>query len=132
MEWEIEFTDEFEQWWNGLTEDEQIAVAAKVRLLEERGPSLPYPHSSDIRGSKYTHLRELIIQCHGEPFRVLYAFDPRRIAILLLGGNKTGYGGHAGWYELHVPIAEEIYGRHLADIEKEAKQKDAKKVKQKE
>jgi hypothetical protein len=59
MAWEIECTDEFEVWWASLTEDEQESVAASVRLLEERGPALGFPHSSAINGSKHGHMREL-------------------------------------------------------------------------
>jgi hypothetical protein len=115
--WEVEFTEEFERRWSGLTEDEQIAVAAKVKLLEEKGPNLPHPHSSGIQSSKHKQMRELIIQCHGEPFRVLYAFDSRRVAILLIGGNKTGDNR---WYETSVPLADRLYDAHLATLQAEA------------
>ncbi len=93
-------------------------MAAKVRLLEEKGPNLPHPHSSGIQSSKHQHMRELIIQCHGEPFRVLYAFDPRRTAILLIGGIKTGDNR---WYEVFVPRADRLYDKHLATLHKEVK-----------
>ena len=59
MNWEVEYTDEFDQWWSGLTEEEQVSVAASVKLLEERGPNLGFPHSSGIIGSKHSHMREL-------------------------------------------------------------------------
>jgi hypothetical protein len=55
MAWEIEYTDEFEQWWNALSEEEQISLDASVRLLEERGPNLGLPHSSGIERSKHSH-----------------------------------------------------------------------------
>jgi hypothetical protein len=116
--WQVEYTEEFEGWWNGLTEEEQVAVDVKVRLLEEKGPSLQHPHSSGIKSSKHQHMRELIVQCHGEPFRVLYAFDPRRTAVLLIGGNKTGDNR---WYEVFVPVADRLYEQHLAALKKEAK-----------
>lgn len=90
MAWEVEYTDEFGHWWAGLTEDEQESAAAYVELLEVRGPQLPYPYSSAVRGSRHSHMRELRVQHAGRPYRVLYAFDPRRIAILLMGGEKTG------------------------------------------
>ncbi len=119
MAWAVEFTDEFELWWTGLTEEEQIAIDAKVRLLEARGPNLPHPHSSGIQSSKHPHMRELIVQSHGEPFRILYAFDPRRVAILLIGGNKTG---NDRWYETFVPVADRLYDEHLSTLAREAKQ----------
>lgn len=116
MSWEVEYTDEFEAWWFGLSESEQDDVDATVRLLEEKGPSLPYPFSSGISSSKHNHMRELRIQHSGEPYRVLYAFDPRRCAILLLGGNKTG---NDRWYVEMVPKADRIYDEHLEELERE-------------
>ena len=113
MSWEVEYTNEFEEWWLSLTKAEQISVAATVRLLEERGPQLPFPHSSGINGSKHSHMRELRTQHDGRPYRTLYAFDPRRAAILLLGGDKTGDGL---WYEKHVPLADKLYDEHLNDL----------------
>ena len=86
--WEVEYTDEFEVWWDSLTEDAQIDVASYVGLLEKCGPELNFPYSSGIHGSQYDHIRELRVQHKGDPLRILYAFDPRRIAILLIGGNK--------------------------------------------
>lgn len=65
-------------------------MAASVQLLEERGPSLGYPHSRGIDGSRHGHMLELRTQHAGRPFRTLYAFDPRRMAILLIGGDKSG------------------------------------------
>jgi hypothetical protein len=86
--WEIEYTDEFGQWWSGLTERQQDRVAATVRLLAARGPSLPFPYSSGVNGSRHEHMRELRVQSRGNPLRIFYAFDPRRTAILLIGGDK--------------------------------------------
>jgi len=114
--WEVEYTDEFGDWWDRLTEAEQESIDASVRLLEERGPQLPHPHSSAIGRSKHPHLRELRIQHRGRPYRVLYAFDPRRIAILLIGGDKTG---NDRWYEEFVPRADRLYDEHLATLKKE-------------
>jgi hypothetical protein len=118
MEWAVEFTDEFGRWWNELTPEEQEDIDASVILLERMGPSLRFPHSSGIAGSRHSHMRELRIQHAGRPYRVLYAFDPRRTAILLLGGDKTG---NDRWYETFVPIADGIYDRHLEGISKEGK-----------
>lgn len=83
MSWDVEYTDEFEAWWEGLSEQEQVSLAASVALLEERGPSLGHPHSSGINGSRHGHMRELRTQHGGRPFRTLYAFDPRRMAIFI-------------------------------------------------
>ena len=116
MSWDVEYTDEFEAWWGGLSEQEQASLAASVELLEERGPSLGHPHSSGIHGSRHGHIRELRTQHGGRPFRTLYAFDPRRMAILLIGGDKTG---DDRWYEVHVPIADRLYDEHLEQLRRE-------------
>jgi hypothetical protein len=118
MACEVEYTDEFNEWWESLDEAEQESVATCVILLEERGTSLPFPYSSAVEGSKYGHMRELRIQHKGDPYRVLYAFDPRRIAVLLIGGNK---GGDDRWYERLIPKADKIYEEHLRALERERK-----------
>lgn len=117
MEWEVEFTDEFGDWWDGLTAEEQEDVRAGVNLLREHGASLKFPYSSGVVQSKYNHMRELRVQHQGEPYRVLYAFDPRRTALLLIGGNKAG---DDRWYDTFVPIADRLYGEHLISIGREA------------
>lgn len=118
MAWDVEFTDEFEEWWDLLTEDEQIDINAGVIMLESEGPHLSFPYSSGISGSKYNHMRELRVQHKGEPYRLLYAFDPRRTALLLIGGCKTG---DDRWYEVHIPIADKLYENHLKSLEKDKK-----------
>ncbi len=77
MSWDIEYTDQFERWWNGLDADEQVSVAAVIEVLAELGPSLLFPYSSDVKSSRHGNMRELRVQHRGRPYRVLYAFDPR-------------------------------------------------------
>jgi hypothetical protein len=110
MAWDVEYTDEFGDWWEALSEDEQDAIDRIVGVLEDRGPHLGHPYSSDIRGSRHGHMRELRIEHLGRPYRVLYAFDPRRVALLLIGGDKTGQDR---WYEEYVPRADRLYDVHL-------------------
>ncbi|NNA89231.1 type II toxin-antitoxin system RelE/ParE family toxin [Pseudomonas gessardii] len=116
MKWEIECTDEFGNWWFGLDAKEQSSVSATVDLLGLLGPALGFPHSSDIKNSRHGSLRELRIQHAGRPYRVLYVFDPRRCALLLTGGEKTGRNR---WYADHIPIAEKLYDEHLETLLKE-------------
>ena len=113
MEYKVIFTDECEKWLLALKEAEQIDVFAVIRLLEELGPQLGFPYSSKINGSKYAHMRELRIQHKGKPYRILYAYDPKRMAILLIGGNKVG---NDRWYKKHVPIADKLYAKHLKGL----------------
>ena len=116
MPYEVEYTDEFGGWWSELTEAEQESVTYGVHLLEERGPHLPFPFSSGVTRSRHAHMRELRVQHEGRPYRVLYAFDPRRSAILLLGGDKTGDGR---WYDRNVPIADDLYDEHIETLRRE-------------
>ena len=119
MEWDVEVTDEFGDWFRSLGDAERESVAAKVDLLEKLGPQLGHPHSSAISSSKHDHMRELRVQHQGRPYRVLYAFDPRRSAILLLGGDKTG---NDRWYEQFVPQADKLYDEHLRTLKSEEEQ----------
>jgi hypothetical protein len=116
MAWEVEFTDEFAQWWDTLTADEQADATYYVRELEKRGPELPFPYSSGIKGSQYGSMRELRVQSGGKPIRIFYAFDSRRIAILLIGGRK---GGNKRFYEQLVRAADRLFDRHLAALRTE-------------
>lgn len=115
LSWEVEFSDEFGRW-EGLNAAEQKSVDFTVSLLQEIGPTLRMPHSSGIEMSRHSHMRELRIQHEGRPYRVLYAFDPRRTAILLIGREKTG---RSRWYEEYVPRADRIYDEHLRTLENE-------------
>ena len=113
MQYEVEFTSEFEQWWNHLNHDEQQSVAYSVRFLQAHGYHLKRPHADTIHGSQFPNLRELRSQHEGRPYRVLYAFDPQRTAMLLIGGDKTG---RPDWYEEFVPKADRIYTQHLREL----------------
>lgn len=113
MTWDIEYTDHFGAWWDRLSEAEQVSIAASVKLLEDYGPNLRHSHSSGINGSRHGHMRELRVQHGGRPYRVLYAFDPRRTAILLLGGDKTG---NNRWYDESIPHADALYDEHLRQL----------------
>ena len=96
--------------------EEQVSINASVLLLEMHGVNLGFPHTSKVSGSQYSHMRELRIQREGRPYRILYALDPNRDALLLIGGDKTG---NDRWYEIFVPLADRLYDEHLADLEKE-------------
>jgi hypothetical protein len=116
MKWEVEYTEEFEKWWDTLSESEQESIAVSVSLLEIMGPNLPRPHSDTVKGSRFSNMKELRTQHAGEPYRTLYAFDPRRKAILLIGGNKVG---DKNWYQKFIPLADKLYAEYLAEIQNE-------------
>ena len=114
--WDVEYTDEFGVWWETLTADEQESLAASVELLRQLGPHLPRPHADTIKESRHSNMKELRTQHAGRPIRTFFAFDPRRCAILLIGGDKTG---DDRFYERMVPLADDLYDSHLATLQEE-------------
>jgi hypothetical protein len=113
MAWQIETVELFDRWWALLNEPEQISVMAVVRVLEERGPALGRPYVDQIKGSRHQNMKELRVQHRRRALRILFAFDPRRAAILLLGGDKSG---SKRWYDVNVPLADEAFDRHLQSL----------------
>lgn len=114
--WDIEYTDEFGQWWDSLSEDEQESVHTSVELLRIIGPTLPRPHSDIVQVSRHSNMKELRTQHRGRPLRTFYAFDPRRCAILLIGGDKTE---DDRFYDRMVPLADRLYDEYLEELRKQ-------------
>jgi hypothetical protein len=116
MEWDILFDEQFDEWFGTLEVGLQDEIWAYVELLRRRGPNLGRPRVDTVKGSAFSNMKELRIQYRGDPWRILFAFDPRRNAILLVGGNKRG---KKKWYEDHIRIADERFGRHLQRLEQD-------------
>lgn len=116
MSWDVEHTDEFGNWFVALSDADQDAIDFTVDLLIDHGPQLRFPHSSGINDSRHSHMRELRIQSEGRPLRIFYAFEPRRSAILLIGGEKAG---DDRFYERMIPIADRLYDDHLNALRQE-------------
>lgn len=114
--WEVEFTNEFDQWWETQSKAQQEALDAAIPVLQERGPALGEPLVKRIKNSRHKNMKELRVS-KGGVLRALFAFDPRRIAILLLGGDKEGQW--KTWYEWAVPEADRLYDEHLAELKVE-------------
>jgi len=113
--WEVEYTDEFGEWWSGLSEDEQAVTIKAVDKLGEEGPTLGRPLVDTVVGSRHPNMKEL--RPRPGNLRVLFAFDPRRTAILLLGGDKTGKWRE--WYEKAIPFADDLFDAHLNELREE-------------
>lgn len=111
--WDVEFTDEFETWWDTLGVDEQQGIDAAVHVLEQRGPGLGRPLVDSVTGSRHANLKELRVGT----IRILFAFDPRRAAILLVGGDKRGRWQE--FYDRMIPLADKLFDDHLAALEDE-------------
>ena len=116
MTWEVEATDQFVEWWRGLSPDQKAAVTDRVDMLEERGPDLGRPIVERIHTSRHQNMKELRA-AKGGALRVLFIFDPRRQVILLLGGDKSGEWN--AWYEWAVPEADDLYDVYLAELRDE-------------
>ena len=114
--WEVEYTDGFGEWWEGLTAEQQEALDDRVTLLAEVGPSLRRPVVGEITSSRHANMKELRVSSGGA-LRVLFAFDPRRHAILLLGGDKSGQWKE--WHNWAIPRADELYDTHLEELRAE-------------
>ena len=114
----MRYTDQFEDWWNDLDEAAQDAVASRVEVLEEIGPALGRPSVDQIKSSRHQNMKELRASADGA-LRVLFAFDPRRSAILLIGGNKAGSWNR--WYDEMVPVADDLFDDHLRELDAEGR-----------
>ena len=114
--WNVEITDEFFDWWNRLSEIQQDALQASIELLESNGPFLGRPHVDTVKGSRHANMKELRTQCAGKPLRSFFAFDPRRSAILLIGGDKTG---SKRFYDRMIPLADALFDLYLEELREE-------------
>ena len=108
--WTVLFSPEAEAWLDDLTDREWESIMAAVELLAERGPGLGRPAVDTITGSRHANMKEL--RSFGGHLRALFAFDPKRQAIVLLGGDKTD--DWRGWYERNIPIADALFDDYLA------------------
>ena len=110
--------DEFADWFGGLGESEQDEVIVAVELLAEHGPGLDRPFADRVKGSKYHNMKELRPRGVAKNFRILFLLDPRREAILLVGGDKSGQWDR--WYAKAIPRAERLYEEYLSELAAEA------------
>ncbi len=113
--WAVETVEEFDRWFAGLRDDEQVEIIAKVQLLKLFGPQLGRPHADTLNGSKHANMKELRADTGEAVFRIAFAFDPTRTAIVLVGGDKAGVA-QKRFYKQLVTRADALYDRHLAQV----------------
>lgn len=113
MTWVVAFADEFEPEFDALPDPVQDAILARVVLLEREGPSLGRPHADTLVGSRHANMKELRCNAADGVWRIAFAFDPRRQAILLVAGDKSG-GGEKRFYRQLIRRADDRFDRHLA------------------
>jgi len=115
--WEVEFHPACEVWADDLPQADAEALLAAIRVLRAEGPNLGRPLVDRIQGSRHANMKELRPGSTGRTeVRVLFVFERRRRAILLVGGNKSE--DWKGWYKVNVPIADDRFDEHQARIEK--------------
>jgi hypothetical protein len=107
VSWEVVYTEQAADWITGLDDDSRRHVLAAIEMLRERGPALGRPLVDRIEGSRHHNLKELRVST----LRALFAFDPNRRAIILLGGDKRG--DWRAWYKRNIPIADDLYDDYL-------------------
>ena len=113
MPWIVSFSEEFEPEFNELPPEVQDAILACAILLEREGPSLGRPHADTLTESKHANMKELRCNAADGIWRIAFAFDPDRQAILLVGGDKSG-GSEKRFYKQLIARADDRFDRHLA------------------
>jgi hypothetical protein len=116
MEWNVIFDPDFRIWFYEQEPGLQDEIFAIIKILAESGPKLGRPRVDTLKGSAFNNMKELRIQHQGEPWRILFAFDPLRQAILLVGGNKSG---NKRWYKENISLADRRYEQYLETLEEE-------------
>ncbi len=114
--WLIETTDNFDEWFDGLDDNDRTYVLASLMVLRERGPMLSRPYADSVYGSTHSNMKELRVQSKGKPIRAFFAFDPKRKGIVLCAGNKSGK--EKNFYETMIPIADREFTAHLKKLNK--------------
>lgn len=115
MNWVVEFHDDFEPEFDALPAEVQDELLAHASLLETFGPELGRPHVDTLNGSQYTNMKELRFLAAGGVWRTAFAFDPKRQAILLVAGDKSG-GSSSRFYKQLIKKADARFSRHLAQL----------------
>lgn len=110
MEWEVEFKPPAQQWRESLPTHLRDRLEARIEMLRVQGPGLGRPFVGSIRRSRHHNMKELRFENN----RALFAFDPQRHAVVLVGGDKTN--DWRGWYQRNIPVADRLYDQHLRGI----------------
>jgi hypothetical protein len=133
MGWEVDFDEEFEPEFESLSETVQDELYAHARLLERLGPGLGRPGVDTLRDSKFPNMKELRFNAEGGVWRVAFAFDPKRKAILLVAGNKADLWDREEekFYKQLIKVADERFEAHLERLKKKDEEEKQKNKKQK-
>lgn len=116
MMWNVITTERFDKWFNEQSELLQDEVLAALKILSEFGPNLGRPQVDTVKGSRFSNMKELRIQHAGHPIRAFFAFDPKRQAIVLCIGDKTGVN-EKRFYRDMIKLADAEFSNHLRNKE---------------
>ena len=116
--WKVVETDEYQEWFETLDVAAKEDIRGKVQVLGTIGPSLGRPQVDTLKGSRFANMKELRVKSKGRPFRILFAFDLKRRAVLLVGGNKAG-GGGKDFYAVMIPLADRLFADYLEAMKNE-------------
>ncbi|MBM4331215.1 MAG: diaminopimelate decarboxylase [Deltaproteobacteria bacterium] len=114
--WKVLQTNQFGEWFTSsdkVDEDARVSIYAVMEVLKRTGPHLGRPYVDSVKESRHENMKGLRIQSKGRPFRIFFAFDPLRRAVLLIGGNKAG---NKRFYARMIPIADMLYDNYLQDL----------------
>ena len=118
-QWEIFFHREFDEWFANQEKGLRRETWALLDVLARVGPRMGRPYVDTIEASAFRNMKELRVQYKGKPWRILFAFDPNRNAVLLVGGTKVG---KENWYDVHIPIADHRFAQYLSSLKKPKKE----------
>ena len=114
--WKVLQTNQFGEWFTSsdkVDEDARVSIYAVMEVLKRTGPNLGRPYVDSVKESRHENMKELRVQSKGRPFRIFFAFDPLRRAVLLIGGNKAG---DKRFYARMIHIADMLYDNYLQDL----------------
>jgi hypothetical protein len=114
VRYDVFFTVQAEAWLMSLGDDDYDSIMARIELLEEHGPGLGRPVVDSIRGSRHANMKEL----RAGSMRALFAFDPLRRAIVLVGGDKRD--DWTSWYERNIPLADDLLDAHVDSLREDS------------
>jgi hypothetical protein len=117
--WEILFHREFDVWFAEQEKGLRRETWALLVVLARVGPRMGRPYVDTIEASAFRNMKELRVQYKGKPWRIPFAFDPNRNAVLLVGGTKVG---KENWYDVHIPIADHRFAQYLSSLKKPKKE----------
>jgi len=121
MTWTVLFHDAFDAEFEALVEELQDELLAHAKLLAAFGPDLGRPTVDTLKGSRHANMKELRFSWNGQVWRVAFAFDPQRQAILLVGGDKGG-ADQRRFYKRLLSVADARYDDHLVTLSQSTKE----------